>query len=123
MASIATRQPGSQAEAIISSFSRRNHAPVAGVGAVDWSNLLSTSVGRGFDFLDSRFGTPAGTLVQQSDGSMVYRQPTGSNVTLPITNQQYGLQTPEGFSTGIATGTMVMVGAGVLILVLLMKKR
>lgn len=123
MASIVTKySPGNQSALIRAAYGDSSAMPLQGLG-VDWGNVLSSSINRGFDFLGQRFGTPSGTLVQGSDGSVIYRQPTGSNVTLPIGVNTASLNAPEGFSTGIATGTLVMVGAGVLVLVLMMRKR
>ena len=130
MAAIPTRYSvGNQARRIAYAFSSQNlaggvHYPdragkLGGLGA--WYDQL---ISGGMTFLQSRYGTPTGTVIQRTpQGEIIYRQPEGSTTTLPVvpgplTSQQYGVSTPEGFSTGMA----VALGVGVIALVLVMKK-
>lgn len=95
-------------------------APANGGGLGAWYDQLLSG---GMDFLQSRWGTPPGTVVQTTpQGQVIYRQPEGSTVTLPVipgplSTQQYGVAAPEGFSTGMA----IALGVGVLALVMVMR--
>lgn len=129
MAAIPTRYSvGNQAERIVQAFASQNFA--GGIHFPDMAGMpggmggwLQDVIGGATDFIQSRWGTPPGTVIQRTpQGEVIYRQPEGSATTLPIIpgqitagQQQIGVQTPEGFSTGMA----LALGAGLVAVVLL----
>lgn len=92
------------------------------------SGLLSNIINQAGNFISSRWGQQRGTITYNPDGSIVQKQAAG----IPISTQAPyvvggtvpGSATSQfggGFALG--TGTMMMIGAGMLVLVLAMGKR
>ena len=78
MAVIVTKhQPGRMAASVVGAFGSRTLAGLnrqrSGKGMGQGSGISQGIIGRGFDFLSQRFGTPAGALVVGPDGSIVQR--------------------------------------------------
>ena len=73
------------------------------IGSIDWSNLLNTVVKQAPDIISASKG------LTTSNGS----QASGGNIQIPP---------PPAKSTGISTETMLLVGAGALALILLLRK-
>ena len=132
MAAIITKnQPGRMTRQIIQAFSSRTldglrkHRTGKGMGN---SGITQNVIGRGFDFLSQRFGTPAGTITVGPDGSVVQRQAAGYPIATqpPITfggNLQAGIQAPGGFAAALGGTTgIVLIGGLAVVMLFALKK-
>lgn len=121
MSAIITRnQPGRMAKQIVAAFSQQQ---LAGLGR-EPTGTLQNVIGRGFDFLSDRFGTPSGTIRVNADGSMIQRQAEG----FPIHTQApiafgAGLQAPSGFATALGGTTGLLIIGGIVVLAMFAGKR
>src|SRR5690606_29624436 len=87
------------------------------------SGVLSQIIGAASDFIQSRWGQQRGTItIDPVTGQIVQKQ----HADYPIQTQapivasgQLGAQSTEGFGTGIATGTLLMVGVGFVALMMM----
>ena len=80
-------------------------------------SLIGGAVGTVQDIFRAK-NTVRGVLTQTSPGVFQYVQPTGSNVTLPITQSQVGSLTASGNS---GMGMILLAGAGVFLVFMLAK--
>ena len=100
----------------------RAHFASKGMGQVWWQDLIKSGVETAQKFV---LRPQPGTLVQQTpQGTITYRQPEGMQPSLPILpspmgSQSTAIQTPEGFSTGMA----LALGAGLIAVVLVMRRK
>lgn len=89
-------------------------------------SLLSQIIGSASDFITSRWGQQRGTITYNPDGSITQKQTQG----VPIQTQAPyiiggtipGQQTAAGLiGSGISTGTVLLVGGGLLVLMMAMR--
>lgn len=103
----------------------RGHLASRGMGQTWWQDLIKTGV----ETVSTRFKYGPGTVVQETEqGTIYYQQPEGTQPSLPvipgpISQQQYGVQTPEGFATGFSVGTVALVGVGLLVFMAMSRRK
>ncbi len=85
-----------------------------------WKDLI----GQGVDIVGSRWGQQRGSITQLPDGTIIQKQAAGVPIaTSPPVFTGAQVQAPEGFATGLASGTVVAMVVGGVFLVLLMGRR
>lgn len=114
---------GNQAAMIRRAFTPQSMAGLQGVGLGEGSGITTKIIDAVSSFVGQRWGTQRGTITMDAQGNIVQKQAAGYPIqtAAPI----YGsaaVQGPEGFATGIATGTLVAVGIGAVVLIVLMTK-
>jgi hypothetical protein len=103
-------------EAIAAGASGYGTAPAS--TSSSWlQNLIGGAVGTVEDIFKAK-NVVRGVLTQTSPGVFQYVQPTGSNVTLPISQSPVGSLTASG-SSGM--GMILLAGAGVFLVFMLAK--
>lgn len=131
MASLITKHsPGNQAADIRAAFSPQSMAGLSGLqGHPGMDGVWSDIVNATSSFVQSRWGQQRGTIAYDPvTGQIIQKQAAG----VPIQTQApviYGgqsttsIQGPEGFATGLASGTTIALLIGGVIVVMMLTKR
>ena len=109
---------GNQAAMIRDAFTPRS---MAGLG--EGSGVTSQIIDAVSNFVTQRWGTQRGTITMDAQGNIVQKQAAGYPIsTAPPVYGGASVSAPEGFATGIATGTLVLVGVGAVVLIVMLSK-
>lgn len=122
-----SREQSERAQAMMSAAIQRRSAQ-ANVHA-GMSGALQDIIDATSSFVQSRWGQQRGTITYNPDGTITQKQAAGYPIDTAAPALYGGqtatsVQAPEGFATGLASGTTIaLLMGGVIVLVLLTKKR
>lgn len=113
---------GNQASMIRKAFTPQS---MAGLSGLQGSGITSQIIDAASNFINSRWGVQRGTITMDAAGNIVQKQAAGFPIQTAAPSYSTGytqVQSPEGFATGLASGTvMAMIIGGIILVVLITK--